>query len=176
MQLRPVLYNWNYETDGQTKSLGFIAQEVEALIPKLVATDDQGMKSLNTTGIIPILTKGIQELDLKITDLTDLNDLTKANTLRDNLVAWFSNMENKITRIFTGEVCLTDPGQDPVCLNRTELQSLKSLLQNQGALLAPQNPPTTPVCTSPQILVNNVCVDPTPDAALTPEGEVTPTP
>jgi hypothetical protein len=157
------------------------------------------MKSLNTTGIIPILTKGIQELDLKITDLTDLNDLTKANTLRDNLVAWFSNVENKITRIFTGEVCLTDPGQDPVCINRTELQSLKTLLQNQGAALpqagsagspqAPQNPPVpeadstdspqatpnTPVCTSPQILVNSVCVDPTPDAAPTPEGEVVPT-
>jgi hypothetical protein len=39
-----------------------------------------------------------------------------------------ANAENRITRIFTGEVCLTEAGQETVCLNRTELQSLKALL------------------------------------------------
>jgi hypothetical protein len=45
-------------------------------------------------------------------------------------MAWFANAGNNITRIFTGEVCLTDPGQDAVCLNRAELQSLKALISN----------------------------------------------
>jgi hypothetical protein len=164
MQLRPVLYNWNYETDGQTKSLGFIAQEVEALVPKLVATDDQGMKSLNTTGIIPILTKGIQELDLKITDLTDLNDLTKSNTLRDNMVAWFGNVGNGISKLFVGEIntdniktktstteslCVkNDRGE--TCITRDQLDALLSNFNGNMNPPAPApnpDPAPTPTCT-----------------------------
>ena len=69
MSLRPVLYNWNYESDDAVKNLGFIAQEVEALVPKLISTDTDGMKSLNTTGMIPILTKAIQEQQVQIKKL-----------------------------------------------------------------------------------------------------------
>ena len=135
MNLRPVLFNWNYEDGSTLKNLGFLAQDVELLIPKLVVTDEEGMKSLNTTGMIPILVKAVQEINLKI---TEINNLEKENTWRDNLIAWFANAGNQITRIFTGEVCLTEAGQETVCLNRTELQSLKALL-NQ--VTSPQNEP-----------------------------------
>jgi hypothetical protein len=139
--LRPVLFNWKYEdpsnSSGQAeKNLGFIAQEVEALIPKLIATDENGMKSLNTTAMVPILTKAIQEMDLKI---TEINNVEQENTWRDSLIAWFANAENRIMRIFTGEVCLTEAGQEAVCLNRAELQSLKALLINQNT--SSQNEP-----------------------------------
>jgi hypothetical protein len=172
MQLRPVLYNWNYETDGQTKSLGFIAQEVEALIPKLVATDDQGMKSLNTTGIIPILTKGIQELDLKITDVTNLNGLTGETffgNLTTKLAEWMANAGNGIGKIFVGEIntdniktktstteslCVkNDRGE--TCITRDQLDALLSgasgsMINNTGG--GSTQPPTptpapTPTCT-----------------------------
>jgi hypothetical protein len=88
------------------------------------------MKSLNTTGIIPILTKGIQELDLKITDLTDLNNLTKANPLRDALVAWFGNVGNTVgdffaNRVHTKELCVQDANGE-TCITRGQLDALIS--------------------------------------------------
>jgi len=67
--LRPVLFNWNYEDGSTLKNLGFLAQDVELLIPKLVVTDEEGMKSLNTTGMIPILVKAVQEIAEKISDI-----------------------------------------------------------------------------------------------------------
>lgn len=69
MSLRPVEYNWNYEDDLVAKSLGFIAQEVEQVVPKLVNQDSTGQYQLNTTGVIPILTKAIQQQQETINQL-----------------------------------------------------------------------------------------------------------
>ncbi len=62
MSLRAVDYNWNHEDDGITKTAGFLAQEIEQIMPKLVMTDSNGFKQLNTIGLMPVLAKGIQEL------------------------------------------------------------------------------------------------------------------
>jgi trimeric autotransporter adhesin len=63
-QLKPVTYQWKVgSTDTQT---GFIAQDVEAVIPGLVSTNSDGYKSLNTSGIIPYLVKAFQEQSKEI--------------------------------------------------------------------------------------------------------------
>ncbi|HPN96594.1 MAG TPA: tail fiber domain-containing protein, partial [Candidatus Moranbacteria bacterium] len=65
MSLRPVEYQWKFEKNNASMSLGFIAQEVEAVIPKLVTTDSStGYKKLNTIGLVPVLVKSVQELAL----------------------------------------------------------------------------------------------------------------
>lgn len=70
MQLHPVSFNWKTEADGTTQSLGFIAQEVENVIPKLVITDSQtGLKELNTIGLVPVLAKAIQEQQQQINSI-----------------------------------------------------------------------------------------------------------
>ena len=70
-QLRPVTFDWKQEGRG-TRS-GFIAQEVEVLLPNDVIGDDyaapdaengiegNGGKAINTTGIVAHLTKALQE-------------------------------------------------------------------------------------------------------------------
>jgi hypothetical protein len=61
LQLRGVNYNWvNAENDSN--HVGFIAQEVEALYPELVSTNEDGYKSLNYAGFTPILLQAIREL------------------------------------------------------------------------------------------------------------------
>jgi hypothetical protein len=45
--------------------LGFIAQEVQTVIPELVVSSDDKL-SVNYTGIIPILTKAVQELKAEV--------------------------------------------------------------------------------------------------------------
>ena len=61
MSLRPVEFNWNSQTEGEKKYLGFIAQEVEQVAPSLVTTDSNGYKQLNSIGLIPLVAKAIQE-------------------------------------------------------------------------------------------------------------------
>jgi hypothetical protein len=70
-QLRPVTFDWKQEGRG-TRS-GFIAQEVEVLLPNDVMGDDYAApdaengiegnsgKAINTTGIVAHLTKALQE-------------------------------------------------------------------------------------------------------------------
>ncbi|OGI27132.1 MAG: hypothetical protein A2359_02635 [Candidatus Moranbacteria bacterium RIFOXYB1_FULL_43_19] len=73
MALRPVEYNWRFENDQTAKSLGFIAQEVERIAPKLVKTDESGFKQLNTIGLVPVLARAIQEQQGEITQLETHN-------------------------------------------------------------------------------------------------------
>ena len=65
-KLNPVNYNWRQDEFSiagfnDKKQWGFIAQEVEKVMPELVSDDINGFKSLNYTGVIPLLTKAMQE-------------------------------------------------------------------------------------------------------------------
>ena len=67
--LRPVSYNWiSNPNDGFVN--GFIAQEVEQVLPGLVGNDDRGFKTLNMGGLMPIVVKSIQEQQTQITTLS----------------------------------------------------------------------------------------------------------
>jgi hypothetical protein len=73
LKLNPVIFD---RTDSGTKdNLGFVAQEVEKVLPQLVTIekhpdlDIEDFKNLDYVSIIPILTKAIQELKAEIDDL-----------------------------------------------------------------------------------------------------------
>lgn len=77
MALRPVTYQWQDQTEYQKfkrtssnvtnpKEIGFIAQEVEQVLPDVIGIDDLGNKLVNYTAIIPVLTAAIQELNAKV--------------------------------------------------------------------------------------------------------------
>jgi hypothetical protein len=54
--------NFNFKSDPEkTKYIGFIAQELETIFPNLVEESVDGIKSVKTSILIPILTKAIQE-------------------------------------------------------------------------------------------------------------------
>lgn len=82
LRLRPVSYNWkkapsvksDEKADGvaygpaeesQTQ-YGFLAQEVEEILPDVVKTNDDGYKLINYTAIIPMLVKAVQELQATV--------------------------------------------------------------------------------------------------------------
>jgi hypothetical protein len=84
-QLRPVNFDWKESGRGTGKA-GFIAQEIEAILPNEISGDDYAEevideenpennvtgsvgKSINVTGIVAHLTKAIQELEARITTL-----------------------------------------------------------------------------------------------------------
>jgi hypothetical protein len=59
LQLRGVSYRWR-KTDK--KDYGFIAQELEKVLPELVYTDENGYKSISYAKITAILTEALREL------------------------------------------------------------------------------------------------------------------
>lgn len=66
--VRPVRFNWKEGAVPIEKEFGFIAQEIEAILPKLVSSSAD-VKTLNTISMIPILWKIVQELKEKVDSL-----------------------------------------------------------------------------------------------------------
>jgi hypothetical protein len=100
MQLRPVTYRLKNESEDVMVSTGFIAQEVQLILPKLVSSNIDGTLSLNYTGLIPFAIKAVQELDTKLEPLTSL-DLNTAGSLANLIKQFIENATNNVTRIFT---------------------------------------------------------------------------
>lgn len=82
-QLNPVSYNKRNSlssNDYSSSENGFIAQELQKILPDLVhqSADKDKLLNVNYTAIIPILTKGIQEQQLEIEELKrELQELKK---------------------------------------------------------------------------------------------------
>ena len=55
--------------DRSRKSYGFIAQDIERILPDIVDDDKNGIKSISYGDIIPILSNAIKELTKKIENL-----------------------------------------------------------------------------------------------------------
>jgi len=74
--LKPREFNWKESTRPQGKQIGFVAQEVEEIIPEVIHGYD-GNKSINSIGLISVLTKAVQELSQEVTDLKAEVELLK---------------------------------------------------------------------------------------------------
>lgn len=61
LQLNPQLYHYNDNLPGTSKSIGFIAQEVESLFPETVINTEDGMKGVMYDNFSVIAIKAIQE-------------------------------------------------------------------------------------------------------------------
>ena len=186
MQLSGVTYNWNQLDFPQNNfdsltHLGFIAQEVEKIVPDLVTTGADGYKGVDYNGFAPLVIEAIKELNLNfegisgtITPLAGSANETFVSVFFDNVKikvgAWLADTANGIGDVFGG----TFHAKDKLCINNTcvtEAQ-LQTLIQNSAnvggagtSLPEPTpapGPAPVPTCTAPQTLVDNVCTDPAP--------------
>ena len=51
---------------NEGRHLGFVAQEVEKVLPNIVKKDHQGIRSVNYEAIIPVLVEAVKEQKNKI--------------------------------------------------------------------------------------------------------------
>jgi hypothetical protein len=92
--LNPVTFNWNSEYQVYLKAksdemaqrqFGFIAQDVEKIMPSLVMTDPKtGYKSLDYRGMIPLAISAIQKIDTKVVGLNKDLSLTSTGQISVN--------------------------------------------------------------------------------------------
>jgi len=75
-QLEGVSFNWKSTGD---ESIGLIAQDVEKVIPKIVHTSEDGLKSVEYGNLVAVLIEAIKEQDKKIDSLQKQIDELKSN-------------------------------------------------------------------------------------------------
>lgn len=74
LQVDGMSYYWkNEEIANNTRQYGVIAQELEKVLPDLVATDKNGMKSVNYMALIPFLVEALKEQQDQISQLQSEN-------------------------------------------------------------------------------------------------------
>ena len=61
-------YTFNWKSDGEM-GIGVIAQEVEEILPDIVKTNEDSVKSVSYVSIIPVLIEAIKELSNKIDEM-----------------------------------------------------------------------------------------------------------
>jgi len=64
--LRGVSYDW---IENGNSEVGVIAQEVEEVIPDVVSTNDQGIKSVKYGNLVGVLIEAIKEQQAQIDEL-----------------------------------------------------------------------------------------------------------
>ncbi len=78
LKLRGVSYQWKDNSKPQRKQIGVIAQELEAIYPEFVHTDEKGYKSVNYAQITAVLIEAVKELNAKVEALEGKNENLKA--------------------------------------------------------------------------------------------------
>ncbi|WP_298543347.1 tail fiber domain-containing protein [uncultured Aquimarina sp.] len=81
---------------------GVIAQEIEKIFPNLVTTNDNGYKSVNYTGLIPVLVEALKEQQQLIqqqqSEITELKaEVSTASNLEKRLQALEAVVKNQVT-------------------------------------------------------------------------------
>lgn len=102
MKLRSVTYQWKEDSLGETK-LGFIAQELEQIVPEVVtiANDSMQTRGVNYAELIPVLVKAIQEQQAiieaqKAQAVAQQNDLEKYKVQTNTQEERLASLEAKL--------------------------------------------------------------------------------
>ncbi|MEK7068199.1 MAG: tail fiber domain-containing protein, partial [Patescibacteria group bacterium] len=141
MQLRSVMFTFKEEMNfGTSTQIGFIAEEVEGVLPELVAYDKSGLPSgVNYPLFTSVLAKAIQELNLNLSDLASTTASSTPqsqnfaesffNNIFSRITTWLANAANGITKLFAKEVhteqlCVRQSNGTEICMTGDQLANL----------------------------------------------------
>ena len=70
LELKPVSYQWRDKANlGSQTEIGFIAQDMETVVPEVIGSNSDGMKSIDYPKLVALLTGAIQEQQALIEQL-----------------------------------------------------------------------------------------------------------
>lgn len=185
LALRPVAYTFNPDMNlGSGIHFGFISEEVAAVAPEFATHDKNGMPyGLDTNAILAATVNAIKELNLNLEGVagtvTPLPGSPSESfitaffaNIKTTLSAWLADAGNGIGNIFAKEVntntlCVADSAGAKTCLTKAQLDALLSGAGTGGGTGSGGGPGSSGgiICAPPQVLINNVCADPTPGPA-----------
>ena len=129
LKLDPVSFHYNDNVGIPGEQVGFIAEQVQQVDPRLVVLDASGTPfTVRYEQLTSILAKAVQQI------------VSISGAFRDALVAWLGSAQNGIDKIFAKEIiatngqfenlavshqlCVNDDAGVPVCVTGTQLRSL----------------------------------------------------
>lgn len=68
-QINGYNYYWKDQQKSQQLQTGLLAQEVQKVFPEMVSKDEQGILSVNYSGLIPVLVEAVKEQQQQISEL-----------------------------------------------------------------------------------------------------------
>lgn len=90
LELDTVTYRW---VNSEKVHTGYIAQEIEKVLPEFVSEDDQGYKKVSYVGLIPLITAAIKAVNERFENLKEL--LTSTNDEIESLKAQVEELKNE---------------------------------------------------------------------------------
>ncbi|MCX6715429.1 MAG: tail fiber domain-containing protein [Candidatus Taylorbacteria bacterium] len=134
LKLQGVSYDWkDKERFGNTKEIGFVAQQVESIVPEVVKGGSY--KSLNYGNMVALVVEAVKELNQKVTDLqTQMKDF-----VFDKLTAKIAYVdEANINNLNVGKI-RTKSGieiGDSICVDNVcvSKDKFKEMLLNGGGV------------------------------------------
>lgn len=113
-----------YKDPQSVKTAGFVAEEVQSIYPQMVMAGPNGYLGIMREALVPVLTKAIQDLDVRIENLEN-SPCSSESKLFDRMILWFGEATNTINGLFTDtlhaktQICIED-----VCVDKAKLQEL----------------------------------------------------
>ena len=105
-KLRGVRFEWSMSGDEgmlmpRGEQIGFLAQEVEGVLPELVAEGNNGHKGVSYVGLVPLLTEAIKQQQMQRTaDRAEIERLGVQNDAKqkeiEELKARLERLERKL--------------------------------------------------------------------------------
>ena len=87
LKLETVHYKW--KNDSEKIHTGYIAQDLERIIPELVVTDSKGYKQISYAGLVPVITGAIKALKAE-------NQKLKNNIIKNNNNEEITNLKRQV--------------------------------------------------------------------------------
>ncbi len=173
MQLNPVSFEYidGWKNYGVGKQIGFIAQDIEQVLPNSTFTTPKtGKMGYNEIDLVPVAVKAIQEMNIKIQGLSSL-DMTNSNSLGSLIKGFLADAGNSLNIVFFGEVHAKKLCLEDVCITKDQLQQMLDNTGNNnqnsgggsgGGGTGGDNPPPAPA--------TDVCPNIDGDQATVPDG------
>ena len=151
------IHDFTWKADSEHKiSHGIIAQELYEIYPGAITKPIDETKDfwmVDYSKLSPLIIKSIQELDLKINDLTNIDtplldendEKTFVGKFFDRLVAWFGDVENGIEDFYVSVIHSDKVETKMLCVGTTcvtEEQFLEIVNKNVSTPAPDPDPPT----------------------------------
>jgi len=137
MRLNPVTYHWLANPDQQI-NYGFIAQEVQDVIPEFVSIGNNGKLLLNQTNMISPIVSAIQEMNEKI-DFLEQQTVSQGgfslSSLRNIVKNFLSDIGNGIQDIFAERVTTKELCVGNRCINEEQFNQMIDLIEAQESVI-----------------------------------------
>jgi hypothetical protein len=170
LALKPVSFNWIDPLAGTDTHLGFIAQDVQLVLPQVVSvgTDPDHTLGLRYTEFIPVLVKGFQDV------------ANVAGGFKDNLIAWLGSATNGIKDLYASVFHAQEVDTDKLCVGGTCVTEAEfaHLVEQSGAssggseTLAPEPPPQSEIGDGTTTDDTATTSDETSDGSTTPAEDM----